>query len=98
MSNAMQKTIELPQTDSGLFHLTANGWVRKDFAPYPPDRAESWQYEMERPYPDAKEIVHLTRIWISPDMPDSQLQELRKRYGGAVMPTADRHVILDCYV
>jgi hypothetical protein len=86
------------QNDNGLFHLTAGGWIRGDFAPYPRNRVETWKYEMERPYPDAKEIVHLTRIWISPDVPESRLQELRKRYGDALVPTADRHVTLDCKV
>jgi len=98
MASAMEKKAETLQSDSGLFHLTGSGWVRKDAAPYPEDRAETWQYEMERPHPDTKQIVHLTRIWISPSLPDEQIQILRKRYGGALAPTADRHVILDCHV
>jgi hypothetical protein len=84
--------------DSGLFHLTAKGWVRKDFAPYPQDRVETWRYDMERPHPDAKEQAHLTRIWVSADVSDTQLQDFRKRFGDALTPTADRHLILDCRV
>jgi hypothetical protein len=84
------------RSDSGLFHLTARGWIRKDFAPYPPDRVETWKYDMEQPHPDTKELAHLTRIWVSAEIPNAQLEDLRRRFGDALTPTADRHLTLDC--
>ena len=84
--------------DSGFFHLTAGGWVRKDFEPFPKDRVETWEYHMERPHHDTKERAHLTRIWISAVTPNAQLQDLRKRFGDALTPSADRHLTMDCRV
>jgi hypothetical protein len=36
-----------PKIEHGFFHLTPEGWIRKDYHPFPGDRLETWAYEME---------------------------------------------------
>ena len=85
---------EFPRSESGYFHLTPTGWVRRDLAPFPPDRCETWLYEMEWPHEDAKEQVTLTKVWASPMASD----DLRARFGEAVAPSPSRNVTLECRV
>jgi hypothetical protein len=89
---------QVSESESGYFHLTPNGWTRKDNGPPPPDRLETWKYQLERPAPDAKDEVTLTRIWISKDVTDAQSITLHTRHGEAVESTRERNVILDCHV
>jgi hypothetical protein len=88
----------LPRNDAGYFHLTDKGWVRCDNLPYPADRIETWKYEEDRPASDAKEQVRLTRIWCAPHMTEAERGTIRARFGNAVSPNEDRHLILDCLV
>jgi hypothetical protein len=53
---------ELSKIERGFYHLTPNGWARRDHQPFPKDRVETWAYEMECPAEDAKERVRLTRM------------------------------------
>jgi len=85
-------------SDSGYLHLSPAGWVRKDEQPFPANRLETWRYEMERPAADAKERVHLTRIWADPGVPGSRIAGLHAQFGDAVAARKDRHVVLDCRV
>ncbi|HWA31105.1 MAG TPA: hypothetical protein VG867_08400 [Rhizomicrobium sp.] len=91
-----QKMPRFPLTDSGFFHLTAHGWLRQDKHPFPKDRIETWEYEMERPAEDAKEQVRLARIWTSAGMPAARRDEIYAKFGDAVAATPERHVTLDC--
>ena len=84
--------------ETGYFHLTSTGWTRKDSYPLPPNRLETWKYELERPAPDAKDEVTLTRIWISKDVTDAQSIALHTQHGEAVESTHERNVILHCDV
>jgi hypothetical protein len=85
-------TEDFPRSESGYFHLTPKGWVRKDNAPFPQGRCETWLYEMEWPHEDAKEQVTLTKVWAS----DSASNDgLRARFGDAVPPTPERNVKLE---
>lgn len=84
------------QCDFGYFHLTGEGWVRKDTQPFPAGRLETWRYEEERPAIDAKERIRLTRIWHDPSATEHQLEALHAHFGEAVCPDADRHITLDC--
>jgi hypothetical protein len=88
----------ISENESGYFHLAPNGWIRKDREPFPPDRLETWKYQLEQPAPDAKDEVTLTRVWISKDVTDAQSVALHGRHGEAVEPTLDRNVVLDCHV
>lgn len=96
----MQKTQKpaqkFPINDSGFFHLTAHGWLRKDLHPFPKDRIETWEYEMERSAEDAKEQVHLARIWASTDIPAAHREAIYAKFGDAIHATPERHVMLDC--
>ncbi len=85
-------------SEIGYFHLTQNGWTRKDSEPPPPDRLETWKYQMERPAPDAKDEVTLARVWISKDLTDAQSIALHTRHGEAVGATRERNVVLESYV
>jgi len=82
--------------DFGFYHLTSKGWSRKDSEPFPDDRYETWQYEEERPASDAKDRIHLTRVWRRPGTTTAELEKLHVRFGEAVTPDADRHLTLDC--
>jgi hypothetical protein len=85
-----------PRQDGGYFHLTPKGWVRKDRAPFPEDRCETWLYEMEWPSEDAKEQVILTKIWASPNSP--AIERLRAQFGNPLAPSRTRNVKLECRV
>ena len=87
-----------PPGESGYFHLTPAGWMRKDSEPPPADRLETWKYELERPSRYAKDEVTLTRIWKSGDLTEGQLAALHARHGEAVEATQERNVVLDCHV
>jgi hypothetical protein len=87
-------TKKFPEADSGYFHLTDDGWIRKDHHPFPSDRLETWSYEMESGSDVDKEIVHLTRVWSANEQKHADL--LRERYGDAITPSHERHIILDC--
>jgi hypothetical protein len=52
-----QQNSQTPERDSGDFHLTAKGWIRKNTEPFPADRLETWRYEMVQPSGDAKAQV-----------------------------------------
>lgn len=91
-----QRKPQVPERDSGDFHLTAKGWIRKDTEPYPADRFETWRYEMFQPSGDAKAQVRLTRIWAKADLSEAQSATLHARFGEAVAPSPERHVTLDC--
>jgi hypothetical protein len=93
--SAQQKSQPL-KCDRGDYHLTAKGWIRKDTEPYPADRLETWRYEMVQPAADAKAQVRLTRIWARADLSETQSTALHARFGEAVLPSPERHVILDC--
>ncbi|HWB54375.1 MAG TPA: hypothetical protein VG722_09280 [Tepidisphaeraceae bacterium] len=94
MATAHSVTKTFPKTDSGYFHLTEDGWVRKDDRPFPANRLETWRYEMECESEADKEKVHLTRIWsgTAPERAD----RLRQRYGEAIPPSHERHITVDC--
>jgi len=84
--------------ESGYFHLSSAGWIRKDSEPPPPDRQETWRYELERPSDDTKDEVTLTRIWMSKGMTDAQSIALHSLHGEAIEPTLERNVTLYCRV
>lgn len=84
-----------PISDEGYFHLTENGWLRQDMEPFPTTRLETWHYETTTPSSAHKELVHLTRIWIAPG-PEAEIAAIRHRYGDAVEPSPNRHIVLDC--
>lgn len=84
-----------PIADEGYFHLTKDGWVRRDFEPFPADRIETWHYETKTPSPAHKELVHLTRVWVA-QQPETEIVSLRHRYGDAVEAAPNRHIVLDC--
>lgn len=86
---------EFPKTDSGYFHLTEHGWMRQNLPPFPADRAETWQYEMECLAEDAKERVLLTKIWSRPGLAGEKLAALHRRYGEPLAPTPERNVTLE---
>jgi hypothetical protein len=94
----IMNTSQVSESESGYFHLTPYGWTRKDGEPPPPDRIETWKYQLLRPARDAKDQVTLTRVWISKDVTDARSVVLHVRHGEAVQATLNRNVVLDCHV
>jgi len=87
-----------PKSDRGYFHLTEHGWVRHDALPFPADRVETWQYEMECQAQDARERVCLTRIWRRSGIAPEIHQSLHKRFGGPIPLSPDRNITLECNI
>ena len=90
--------MRFPQIERGFFHLTPQGWVRRDAVPFPDDRLETWRYEMEWPAEDAKEQVTLTKVWISPVSAEAANDQLRTRFGEPVKASSARNVKLECQI
>jgi hypothetical protein len=90
--------VSYPKTECGFYHLTADGWCRKDTQPFPEDRLETWAYEMEQPAEDAKERISLTRTWKNPDLSSESLGAFHAWFGEPLLPTVARNVILECEV
>ena len=85
-----------PRVDSGFCHLTPDGWVRRDYQPYPADRVETWSYDSRCPADDAKEQVCLRRIWTNAKITPERREDLPTRFGHARSPTPERNVTLEC--
>ena len=47
----------------GSYHLTPRGWVKDDEPP--PDRLETWDYDMHQASGWSKEIFNFDRVWIN---------------------------------
>jgi hypothetical protein len=86
-----------PKTEHGFFHLTPEGWIRKDYQPFPGDRLETWAYEMECLAEDAKERACMTRTWIQPELAPQTRESLRIRFGEPMAPTLERNVTLEWF-
>jgi hypothetical protein len=89
---------KFPLGEQGVIHLTPNGWVRRDRAPFPKDRLESWSFERERPAEDAKEQVCLTRTWICAGSAKDVRAALHNRFGAPFQPNRTRNVLMECDV
>lgn len=89
---------EFPRQECGAFHLTPKGWVRKDHAPFPEDRLESWCFEWEQPAEDAKEQVCFTRNWVRAGASETLRDTLRTCFGLPLRPSPERNVTMECDV
>lgn len=84
------------KSDEGFYHLTNAGWLRQDDRPFPAGRFETWRFESETPAVDAKEQIHLTRLWTSADSTPEQRDLLRVRFGYPVRAAHGLHLTIDC--
>jgi hypothetical protein len=82
--------------DTGYYHLTPDGWARKDNEPFPANRLETWQYESATPSDAAKEQVHFVRLWASANAPAERRARLRAKFGVPIEIGHDRHITIDC--
>lgn len=87
---------DYPIAECGMFHLTPAGWTRKDRAPFPDDRLESWYFEREQPAEDAKERVCFMRRWVHHDASQTTRDALHARFGMPYKPDPTRNLILEC--
>jgi hypothetical protein len=85
-----------PKTDEGFYHLTPDGWERRDAEPFPAGRLETWRFHTEVPSDAAKQQVHLERLWEAPDLTPEQRAHLRRRFGYPIQPAHDLHLTIDC--
>jgi hypothetical protein len=77
-------------SDEGYFHLTSNGWVRKDEEPFPPDRIETWEYSSSQASGWSREYQSVHCVWANADVSRSDRDALRKKFGNAAHLTASR--------
>ncbi|HET7085531.1 MAG TPA: hypothetical protein VFI23_12220 [Rhizomicrobium sp.] len=89
---------EYPTEERGFYHLTPTGWVRKDAAPYPSGRVETWSYQVILLSDDAKERIWLTRIWKDNHVTDDDRDALRGYFGMPIEFQTGRHITLQCDV
>lgn len=89
---------QFPTQDTGLYHLTRGGWVRRDKAPFPQDRVETWSYQSECPSEDAKERICLVRIWKDGHVTGDDRKTLRGLFGMPVELQTGRNITLECEV
>jgi hypothetical protein len=85
-----------PKVDEGFFHLTATGWRRQDTSPFPADRIETWRFRSETPADDAKQQVHLERLWICHHTPAEERDQIRAHFGYPFRASHDLHLTIDC--
>ena len=88
---------EFPKLESGVMHLTPAGWVRKDHAPFPKDRLESWTFDREQPADDAKESICMTRFWLHQGA-EADRAALSARFGLPFQATPLCNITLGCEV
>ena len=89
---------EYPTEERGFYHLTPAGWVRKDAAPYPDNRVETWSYQAICVSDDAKECIWLTRIWKDDHLANNDRDAMRSRFGMPVELQTGRNITLQCEV
>lgn len=89
---------QFPTEERGFFHLTQNGWIRKDENPFPEDRVETWSYQVIFLSDDAKEHIWLTRVWKSSHLDSGDRKALRGHFGMPVDLQTGRHITLQCDV
>jgi hypothetical protein len=89
---------EYPREELGFYHLTNGGWIRKDAAPFPGDRVETWSYHIIYLSDDAKERIWLTRVWKDNHLASGERKALRGRFGIPVEIQPDRNITIQCDV
>jgi hypothetical protein len=82
---------EKARHDRRYFHLTPNGWIRRDKLPFPQDRVETWVYETQPVGEDADVAVRLLRLWSDAAMTAATRDALRARFGRVAAPKPDRN-------
>lgn len=96
MTASAKASANFPKAEEGYYHLTAAGWQRKDTAPFPADRIETWHFLSKIPSDAAKQQVHLERLWGSRDFPPQQCDQLRAHFGYPIQASHDIHLTIDC--
>lgn len=78
-------------SDEGYFHLTRQGWVRKDGEPYPNDRIETWHYSMHQSSGWSAEKRNLSCSWADSKLGRPERDGLRNQFGWPYGLGRDRH-------
>lgn len=89
---------DYPTEDRGFYHLTNNGWVRRDAAPFPSNRVETWSYQAIHLSDDAKDRIWLTRVWKDNHLARDERKALRGQFGIPVEIQMDRNITIQCEV
>jgi hypothetical protein len=68
-------------SDDGFFHLTLEGWVRKDDEPFSEGRVETWRYSMLQSsgWSEVRRRLHCR--WVDPNRSRVDRDAIRKRFG-----------------
>jgi hypothetical protein len=85
---------------TATFHLTPSGWIEGDVAP--PQRVETWSRSIRQLSSWSREYIDWRCIWVNPDMPAAERDDLRKKYrqllgspgrfGGTIVTIDSRHL------
>jgi hypothetical protein len=84
--------------ERGFYHLTPEGWRRVDCQPFPPDRIETWAYELGCTEGDTRDKVRLTRTWVHPGMSWNGCDAIRSYHGNPLLPSTHRSILMECEV
>jgi hypothetical protein len=76
----------------GSYHLTPRGWV-KDGEP-PPDRLETWDYDMYQASGWSKEVFNFERVWINEAVREAERDAAWKEFGPPLASDRTRDVSL----
>lgn len=76
----------------GSYHLTPRGWVKNDEPP--PDRLETWDYDMHQASGWSKEIYNFDRVWINEALSEAERDAAWKKFGQPLSSDRTRDVSL----
>jgi hypothetical protein len=78
--------------DQGSYHLTPTGWVKGGEPP--PDRIETWNYDMCQASGWSKEIFYFDQVWVDEAIGKAERDAMWEKFGMPVLPNKTRDVIL----
>jgi hypothetical protein len=76
----------------GSYHLTPRGWVKGGKPP--PDRAETWDYDMHQASGWSKEVFNFEQIWVSEVVTKADRDAMWKKFGPPLSSDRSREVNL----
>jgi len=76
----------------GSYHLTPGGWVKGGEPP--PDRLETWDFDMYQASGWSKEIFNFDRVWINEGVSEAERDAAWKKFGPPLSSTRTRDVTI----
>lgn len=79
-------------SDQGSYHLTPRGWI--EGSEPPPDRLETWDYDMYQASGWSKEVFNFERVWINEVVSEAERNAVWKKFGAPLSSDRNRDVSL----